>query len=148
MTKKVKEIVDKMRKDGLIDTIHEILVNMKEKGEITTNSEIPECLGKVSYRAGIEHPSDMGVDKLRAFITVVEKELEKIFNLKVYAGYFVTESFKPISKKNFSALLESTVNSLYEGYDFEEDGDNDETNDYYKSYYRSFSEPTRIIKKK
>lgn len=138
MTKKVKEIIEDMTNSGLVDKIHRVLVRMKENGDITTNSEIPEHFGKIADAAGLEQPSEMSNDFLRAFINVVDKELEKIFNLKVFAGYFVTESFKAVSKKNFSSLLESAVDSLYERrYDWEEDDDDDDnTNDYYKSYYR------------
>ena len=131
MTKRVKEIVQKMRDEGLVDTIHNILVDMKKKKKITVDSEIPECFGEVAQKAGIESPRDMGTDRLRAFINVVESELEDIFGLKVFAGYFVTESFKPITKKKFNALLESVVEGIYDRrYSDEEDDDNN-TNDYY-----------------
>lgn len=138
MTKKVKEIIENMTNSGLVDKIHRVLVRMKKDGDITTDSEIPECFGKVADAVGLKQPSEMSNDFMRAFINIVDEELEKIFNLKVFAGYFVTESFKAVSKKNFSSLLESAVDSLYERrYDWEEDDDDDDnTNDYYKSYYR------------
>lgn len=136
MTKRVKDIIQKMRDEGLVDTIHNILVDMKRENKITVDSEIPECFEEVAQKAGIESPSDMKTDRLRAFANVVESELEDIFGLKVFAGYFVTESFKPITKKKFNALLESVVEGIYDQrYSYEEDDDDDDddynTNDYY-----------------
>lgn len=141
MTKKVKEIIKKITDDGLVDKIHKVLVKMKKDGDITTESEIPEHYGKIANEIGVEDTSDMSKNYLRAFINVVDRELEKIFGLKVFAGYFVTESFKAVSRRNFSLILESAVEHVYDNRhsmceDENDDLDDDNTNDYYLSYSR------------
>jgi hypothetical protein len=143
MTKKVRKIINGWKKDGIIDQLHEILVKMKNDGEIDTDSEIPEHFGNIAEKLGFEHPRDMGGDKLQAFMCAVDNELEKVFGLKVEAGYFVTEAFKPISRKKFESILESTINEIYKNrYLFDESDDDDErldSQDYVKTYNRKYT---------